>query len=182
MLRSARKGELMRMRPRFRAAVAVVFALSMTAVATTSATASNSPQSELAAVRAATAKYHDVSVAVADGYVDPSGGTECVPGMGVHYINFALFGAPVDPLKPVGLLYMPSGEGLRLVGVEWFVIDEDQNPGTHNDLRPTLFGKQFDGPMPGHSPDMPVHYDLHAYIWKGNPDGVLTTWNPKVHC
>jgi hypothetical protein len=29
---------------------------------------------------------------------------------------------------------------------------------------------------------MPIHYDLHAYLWQGNPDGVLATFNPNVRC
>ena len=42
--------------------------------------------------------------------------------------------------------------------------------------------ESFDGPMPGHEPGMPVHYDLHAYIWRHNPHGTFTAWNPNVHC
>lgn len=137
-------------------------------------------QSQLAAVRQATVQYHDVDRAVADGYLRTG---ECVPGMGYHYVNFELFGAPVDPLKPAALLYAPSGnDGLKLVAVEYFVVDEDGDLTTHNSVRPALFGKRFDGPMPGHGPGMPVHYDLHAYIWKGNPAGVLETYNAKVEC
>ncbi len=29
---------------------------------------------------------------------------------------------------------------------------------------------------------LPLHYDLHAYIWKANPDGVFHTDNRKVTC
>lgn len=43
-------------------------------------------------------------------------------------------------------------------------------------------GVPFEGPMPGHGPGMPVHYDLHAWIWKANPEGTFTTWNPNVTC
>lgn len=137
-------------------------------------------QGELAEVRAATAKYHNEKKAIADGYVPTD---ECVPGMGYHYINFELFGAPVDPLKPAALVYAPHGNGQRkLIGVEYFVIDEDQDVTTHNETVPSLFGKTFDGPMPGHAPGMPVHYDLHAYIWTTNPNGTLATWNPEVTC
>src|SRR5512132_574547 len=28
-----------------------------------------------------------------------------------------------------------------------------------------------DGPMPGHSPTMPIHYDLHGRLWQDNPSG-----------
>lgn len=164
-----------------RAAAGVVLALSipMSAMFTTSAVASDNPQPDLADVRQATAKYQDVSVAEAEGYVSEGG--ECVPEMGIHYINFAQMGR-MDPLKPDALLYEPSGEGLRLVGVEWVAVDSDQDLTTDNDPVPSLFGQRFDGPMPGHGPGMPIHYDLHAYVWQANPNGVLATWNPNVHC
>ena len=35
------------------------------------------------------------------------------------------------------------------------------------------FGRGFDGPMEGHEPGMPVHYDLHAWVWKRNPGGTF---------
>lgn len=37
-------------------------------------------------------------------------------------------------------------------------------------------------PMAPHAPGMPWHYDLHAYIWQGNPDGIFEEWNPTVKC
>ena len=135
-------------------------------------------QRQLAAVRAATAKYHDVDVAIAAGYTPTE---ECVPGMGYHYVNGGQFGK-LDPLAPDALLYEAQKNGrLRLVGVEWFKADADQDLTTDED-RPSLFGKGFDGPMLGHGPGMPIHYDLHAYLWKSNPAGVLETWNATITC
>ena len=159
------------------AAVGVLLSLSMSAAGPAAA----GGQSEFAKVRAATAKYHNESRAIADGYKRTN---DCVQGMGYHYVNFGLFGAPLDPLKPAALIYAPRGNGghRKLIGVEYFVVDADQNPATDNSVVPRLFGKKFDGPMPGHGPGMPVHYDLHAYIWTTNPDGVLATWNPEVTC
>ena len=88
-----------------------------------------------------------------------------------------------DPLQPDALLYAASKNGhMRLIAVEWFVVDEDQDLSTHNQEIPQMFGREFDGPMPGHAPGMPIHYDLHAYLWQGNPDGVLATWNRNVTC
>ena len=29
---------------------------------------------------------------------------------------------------------------------------------------------------------MPVHYDLHVWLYKTNPAGELTSENPKVTC
>ena len=103
--------------------------------------------------------------------------------MGVHYINPRLAGdSIVEAERPELLLYEPQRNGrLRLVGVEWFVADADQNLETDGD-RPSILGRAFDGPMPGHEPGMPVHYDLHAYVWRHNPTGTFAAWNPRVQC
>ena len=149
------------------------------AVLVGSPVAADQGQADLAEVRAATAKYHDIATAVADGYAPTE---ECVPEMGYHFVNFGQFGAG-DPLQPDALLYAANKHGqMRLIGVEWFVVDEDQDVTTHNEEIPEMFGRQFDGPMPGHGPGMPIHYDLHAYLWQANPTGVLDTWNQNVSC
>jgi hypothetical protein len=36
--------------------------------------------------------------------------------------------------------------------------------------------------MPGHNPTMPVHYDLHVWIWKANPSGLFAPFNPALSC
>lgn len=160
---------------------AVLSAAALLASASTLGQASADDQeSQFAKVRAATAKYHNEARALADGYTRTD---HCVPEMGYHYLNFELFGAPLDMLKPAALIYAPHGNnGRKLIAVEYFVVDQDQDVGTHNAPVPALFGKVFDGPMPGHAPGMPVHYDLHAYIWTTNPDGTLATMNPEVSC
>jgi len=28
----------------------------------------------------------------------------------------------------------------------------------------------------------PAFYSLHAWIWKDNPAGMFSMWNPDVHC
>lgn len=138
-----------------------------------------SDDSGLEAVRALTRGYHDESVAVADGFVATN---DCVPRMGHHYVNFSRLDTTLEPARPEVLLYMPTtGGGRRLAGAEWIVVDRDQNLGTDDD-RPSLFGHDFDGPMPGHGPGMPVHYDLHAYAWFENPAGGFATWNPRIVC
>lgn len=168
------------MRLRARAGLTVALAAAVTGSGAAVSTTAADGQNPAAAVRAATAKYHQEARAIADGYRPTS---VCVPGMGYHYVNLALFGAPLDPLRPAALIYAPHGKnGRKLIAVEYFVVDSDQDVRTHNAVRPTLFGKQFDGPMPGHEPGMPVHYDLHFYVWTTNPDGALATWNPEVTC
>jgi hypothetical protein len=137
---------------------------------------------ELAAVRDALAKYQDPRVAIRDGYLSTLGCVEyAVGGMGVHFINPALIGPTVDPMRPQILVYEPGPRGsLRLVAAEWFVP-----LATGVSERPTLFGRPFDGPMAGHEPLMPAslhHYDLHVWLWKENPAGPFNATNPGVGC
>ncbi len=87
----------------------------------------------------------------------------------------------LDPARPDILLYVKDGRGLRLAGAEFFAVDPDQNLAT-DEGRPELFGQPFDGPMPGHGPGMPIHFDLHAWVWKHNPAGTFASWNPRVTC
>ena len=98
--------------------------------------------------------------------------------MGYHFVNPALVapGAPVDPAHPPVLMYGPSAAGgLELWGAEFF----EPNIG-----QPTpVFGTQsFDGPMPGHEPGMPEHYDLHVWTGKHNPAGLYAPFNPSLSC
>jgi hypothetical protein len=137
------------------------------------------PPRLLAEVRAATAPFHDPAAAIAAGYL-PS--DHCVPGMGQHWVNpDNLLDGVHDARRPDFLLYEPTSAGPRLVGVEWFQADDDQDLGTDHD-RPELGGGPFDGPMLGHEPGMPTHYDLHLYVWKHNPAGVAAPVNPRVRC
>jgi hypothetical protein len=55
-------------------------------------------------------------------------------------------------------------------------------PPTVDNAAPVLFGRVFDGPMPGHAPGMPWHYDLHVWVWKHNPGGIFAQFNPTVSC
>lgn len=144
-----------------------------------------SPSNDLQALKAATARYHSFAQAERDGYT--VAGEPCVaapPGtMGIHAVNPALLADPaIDPLRPEILLYVPKQNGkLKLVGVEYLKFDADGNLATDDD-RPSLFGQPFDGPMAGHTPTMPVHYDLHVWVWKDNPSGLFAMFNPSLSC
>ena len=137
-------------------------------------------------VREATKHYRNVDAALADGYVKVS---ECVEedglgGMGFHYLRPDLAGNPdIDPAAPEILVYVPHTNGsMRLAAVEYWAADADQNLGTDDD-RPLLFDRlAFNGPMPGHDPMMPVHYDLHVWLYDHNPAGQLAPFNPAVSC
>jgi hypothetical protein len=134
--------------------------------------------SDLQAAKSATARFHSLVQARRAGYVRES---PCVPGEGIHYGKPSLLGDNVlDPRRPELLLYetKPNGK-LRLVGIEYFKVDADQNLATDAD-RPSLFGRSFDGPMPGHFPGQPIHYDLHVWVWEPNPNGMFALPNPTV--
>ena len=148
---------------------------------------------ELEKVRASLEKYQDPYVAVRDGYFSTvaciefpkvsgdSGRLHYPPGaMGVHFLNPQFVGPEPDPMRPPILLYEPVNGKLRLTGVEWFVP-----LATGVKQRPILFGRPFDGPMEGHEPVLPAtlhHYDLHAWLWKENPNGLLSPTNSAVKC
>jgi hypothetical protein len=122
---------------------------------------------QLAGVRSATAAYHDVDAAIADGFAPTD---HCVAGpdgaMGYHYINLArVFDGRLDPAEPEVLLYAPQADGTpRLVGVEYL------------SLTPTsLLGVELE-PGPGGT------FALHAWVWQANPSGVFAGFNPTLSC
>jgi hypothetical protein len=140
-------------------------------------------------VRGATARYHRLSVATAQGYglLKDKNGIACIanPGvgaMGVHYVNGDLVGTTeVNPLTPEALVYEPEPNGrLNLVAVE-YVTFQAQWDATHS-ARPRLFGQPFMLTPDGNRFGLPAFYSLHAWIWKHNPDGIFAMWNPTVHC
>ena len=143
---------------------------------------------EIAAVRAATAQFHEVSAAIAAGYQDPAGRTceydreHGTGAMGIHVGNVALLQDPaIDPLRPEVLLYLPKPEGgHRLVGVEYVRYVFGSDPASAPPV--ALFGHPFDGPMPGHVPGMPWHQELHVWVWANNPAGMFHRWNPAISC
>ena len=97
--------------------------------------------------------------------------------MGIHFMNTAHAApGPVDPAAPAILLYAPGPDGaLRLLGAEYW------QPAVGQPV-PELAGQPFDGPMAGHAPGMPEHYDLHVWTEVANPAGVFAPWNPRVTC
>jgi len=72
---------------------------------------------QLADARAATARYHDVDTAIADGYVNM--GVNPFEGDAVEFLNFGLLDCTLDARHPEALRYVESGDGLRLVAVEY---------------------------------------------------------------
>ena len=85
---------------------------------------------DLQPIRVATAKYHNIATALANGYVPfvDINGVSCIAepgmgGMGVHFVNPALIQDPaIDPRQPEALVYAPERDGtLRLAALEYLV-------------------------------------------------------------
>jgi len=149
----------------------------------------------LARIRSATARYHRLEVAQSDEYVlDP----HCVAvpglgGMGHHAVNMGRIGPFVNPVEPGVLVYEPGKNGkYNLVAVEYLVPAEPwdamgsggppmlgQIPfDDHRELieiEPDKFVNAKGGPA------FP-HYQLHVWVWKNNPNGIYTPFNPNVNC
>jgi hypothetical protein len=134
-------------------------------------------------VRDATRQFIDVNAATAAGYSPFLG---CVSGpdhgaMGVHYVNGPLVGdGLIDATKPEALIYEPSGDRLRLVGVE-FIVDA----GTwlaHHTSPPVLEGQTFQFVGSPNRYALPAFFELHVWAWRNNPNGAFVDWNTRVTC
>ena len=135
-------------------------------------------EQDLAALRQATAAFHDFDVARAAHWGTPI--TPCMTdpagagGMGFHYGNTDLIDGPVQVDKPELLLYEPEKNGrLRLVAVEYIIPytfhSRDAEP-------PVLFNQQF------RRNDTFQLWGLHAWVWAENPSGMFANWNPRITC
>lgn len=160
---------------------------------------------QLAQVRRVTARFHDIAAAFDAGYrvwsPDPFSPTAtCASSpegkMGYHLVNPALRGSPLDPAnadaildpaRPEMLLYEKRADGeLHLVGVEYLVFKAawEREHGL-NAANPQLFGQTV--PFSSHSfppatNELVDHYELHVWIWKPNPNGMFSHWNPDIGC
>jgi hypothetical protein len=143
-------------------------------------------------VRNATEQYRNVATAEAAGYGEfrDAAGLACIEmpgvgGMGVHYVNGGLVGdAVVDPLRPEAVVYAQGGGGaLKLAALEYIVFqaawEAEHGAGA---APPSLFGVAFELTPAGNRYGLPPFYALHAWLFRGNPAGQFTPWNPRVTC
>jgi hypothetical protein len=143
---------------------------------TTSALASSkrvsvATEQELTQARRATARYHDIEQAKADGYENFS---LYESGEGHHYVNFSLIDGTFDPAHPEMLLYspVPGEERLELAGVEYLV------PTSLSPNPPAGFtgnADQWRNDMEGFG-----LWELNVWIWLHNPEGMFADRNPRV--
>ncbi len=139
---------------------------------------------DLAIIAQATEIYQQHSRAVADGFIPLSGCVASPAGaMGIHYGHPDRIGnGIIDPALPEILLYEPTGDGFRLVGVE-FMVHGGAWYGAGNGAPPEVAGQRFDPPNPDH-PDEAIRefYTLHVWNWVENPLGMFAHFNPMVSC
>ena len=129
----------------------------------------------VAAVRSATARYHDITVAKAEGYdlQFPAGcAASAAGGQGFHWLNQGLVDDKIELLKPELVMYEPQpGGSMRLVGVDYII------PYVEGSTAPTLLGRSF-----AHlGPPLNV-WALHIWAWAPNESGMFAPWNPAVSC
>ena len=130
----------------------------------------------IATLRRVTARYHDIDVAFADGFVllHPC---EDRPGegpVGSVYVHFGrLLDGIIDPETPDALIYEPRRNGReRLVGVEFAIpygLWTQQTP-------PEFLGAVFQ------PEDEFGVWALHVWLWRNNPEGLFAESNPHVSC
>jgi hypothetical protein len=139
----------------------------------------NFVQSEASLIRAvtqATARYHSTKQAERDSYQVASHcvvSSEGAGAMGYHWSKQSIIDPVFNPLQPEALLYEPDQNGnLKLVAIEYIVIDIGQP-------RPHFGDYPFDI---GGTPVPVPHWSLHVWLWKNNPAGLFTPYNPDVNC
>jgi hypothetical protein len=169
---------------------AALLALTLLFVPVVSALAFPVPggQADLGAIRNATAKYHDVNAAIADGYgpfyvcTDKEG----TGAMGQHYVKGSLVdpvNSPgIDPLTPEALVYEPMPDGsLRLVAAE-YVTFQDAWHDAFGAGTPTVLGRDLIAVGAVNRYGLPAFFERHVWLWSPNPLGMFDDWNSKVSC
>ena len=130
----------------------------------------------IATIQRATARYHNLDAAIADGFVflhdcetRPAEGPA-----GTVYVHLGrLLDGVADPASPDALLYEPRKNGhARLVGVELAI---PYPLWTQQDL-PALLGATFQ------REDEFGVYGLHVWVWRANPEGLFAESNPRIDC
>jgi hypothetical protein len=162
-------------------------------------------------VRAATERFRDVKVALAEGYIaDPGNICETADmmgkpaelgAMGIHYFRPDMLGisGPPNPRvdgngthtdfnKPSILIYEPQADGsLQLVAVENLVFQKSWRE-AGNAKPPSFHGVEWDTMQddPATKIDeahmFEPHYDRHVWLYRENPRGMFAQFNPNVSC
>lgn len=193
------------------AAVAFVGAIAATGAARPDGPMPGPGEPTLDDVRQATARFKDVNVALAEGYVrDPfnlcdsatmMGQPASLGAMGIHFFRPDLLGITEPPSPRVNgagthtdfrspsiLIYEPRANGgLELVAVENLVFKKAWQASGHT-APPTFHGVPYDSMVDDPTTELDEahmfepHFDRHVWIYRDNPNGVFTPFNPNVTC
>lgn len=167
------------------------------------------PAKDLDAIRAATEKYKDLAVAEAEGFVLPmemcvtsadEGQPRQLGAMGLHYVRPDLLGITgqeprvdgvgthTDFLQPAILIYEPQADGSQeLVAIENLVW-ADAWHAAGNEGPPSFHGFDYfymhDNPETeaDEAHGFEPHYELHFWLYRDNPAGMFSPFNPGVNC
>lgn len=165
----------------------------------------------LAEVRTITERFQDATIALAEGYVrDPADLCETADmmgrpaelgAMGIHFFRPDLLGITGPPSPrvngngthtdfrlPAILIYEPQADGsLELVAVEnlvfakaWHESGQSAPPSFHGVPYDTMSDDPATAADEAHM--FEPHYDRHVWIYRENPNGVFTPFNPAVSC
>jgi hypothetical protein len=106
-----------------------------------------------------------------------------VGGMGIHYVNGILLNDPgLNVATPEATVYQPMPGGkLKLVALEYIVTKAGWE-GAGNTSPPRLFGHNLNLILAPNRYGLPDFYEIHAWIYKDNPSGEFSDWNPRVNC
>ena len=162
-------------------------ALAVMSLPTAAAFAQGASDSLLAEkVRHATARFLNINVALAEGWVPA---TPCVSGpdtgaMGVHLVlPPRLNDAVLDATQPEALIYEPMANGaMRLVGVEFIVIANVWALHNAPPAVPALEGNLLNYIGEPNRVGLPAFNELHVWAWEQTPRGTLADWNTQVSC
>lgn len=169
------------------AAVGCVLAIGMFSVFAAVAAGAGPRHDAIEPVRKATRQFHRVNEAVKAEYAQFTdvNGVTCIDGpagagnMGIHYVNGTLVGdGKIDARHPEAVLYEQTKGGLKLTAVEYIVLAADWK----GSKPPSLFGQTFMFTTEPNRYGLPDFYALHAWVWKNNPSGRFSPYNPRVHC
>jgi hypothetical protein len=137
-------------------------------------------------VHNATARYVDINVAFAEGFVVA---TPCVSGpdtgaMGVHLVLPSRISSGVlNPEEPQALIYEPMANGqMRLVGVEFIVLASVWSANNPAGSVPALAGNLLNYIAAPNRYGLPAFYEIHVWAWQSNPVGSYADWNTSVTC
>ena len=163
-------------------------------------------------IRSVAEKYRDVNVAKAEGYTTDNkcvtaemlGHPAAMGTMGLHYVRRDVLGLPPKPSragsgrvhgtgthtdfrKPAMLVYEPRPDGsLELVAVENLVFasawdaESDAPPTFHDRTWPLL--KDNPATKLDEAHGWEPHYEQHVWVFRENPNGPYSPFNPLVTC